>query len=99
MSSFSSQLMSLKLRKPGSLSQDNENESEAPSKTVLQLIRDEGLNPSFGCLEGFCGACRCKIKTGEVEHSDDTLAYMDDDEIIPCTARIKSNEIEIEFSR
>lgn len=97
MSGFNSHLMSLKLKKPGDTGDDVSNE-KAPSKTVLDLIREQGINPHVGCQEGFCGACRCKIKSGEVEHSDATIAWRNDDEIIPCTAKIKSSEIEIEVS-
>lgn len=98
MSNFNSHLMSLKLKNPGENSLSQNASKEAPSKTVLELIREQGISPHVGCQEGFCGACRCKIKSGSVEHSDDTLAWRNDDEIIPCTARLVSDEIEIEVS-
>lgn len=93
MSNFSNDIMSLKLRRPGDsdkeLSKDN-------TRTVLQLMKDEGLNPQAHCQEGFCGFCRCKMKSGEVDHEGNDLAFKDDDEILPCVAKIKSKEIVIE---
>lgn len=90
MSHFKDQLMSIKLKKPG------ENDSER-QKTVLELVREKGMDPNYGCQEGYCGACRCKLKSGEVEHTEDTIAWRDDGEIIPCTAKVKSDEIEISY--
>tara|TARA_B100000749_G_C18331413_1_gene425145 strand:+ start:224 stop:514 length:291 start_codon:yes stop_codon:yes gene_type:complete len=93
MRKFSDEIMSLKLRKPGESDKGLQKDS---SRTVLELMKDEGLNPQAHCQEGFCGFCRCKMKSGEVDHEGNDLAFKGDDEILPCVAKIKSKEIVIE---
>jgi 3-ketosteroid 9alpha-monooxygenase subunit B len=39
-----------------------------PAKTrLLDLLIDAGLNPPFSCRQGICGACACRIVSGEVD--------------------------------
>ncbi|WP_269519701.1 class I ribonucleotide reductase maintenance protein YfaE [Alteromonas sp. BMJM2] len=53
-------------------------------KTLLSAIEAAGINIHYHCREGFCGACRTKLLEGEVEYTTDPLAFIDDDEILPC---------------
>lgn len=53
-------------------------------ETLLTSLEAAGLSVHYHCREGFCGACRTKIKEGEVEYTTDPLAFIDDDEILPC---------------
>ncbi|XOV78203.1 MAG: class I ribonucleotide reductase maintenance protein YfaE [Aestuariibacter sp.] len=55
-----------------------------PEKTILESLEAENVEVHFHCREGFCGACRTKLVSGEVEYTTDPLAYIDDDEILPC---------------
>lgn len=61
--------------------------------TLLESLEAAGLDVHFHCRQGFCGACRTKLLEGEVEYKIDPLAFIDDDEILPCccypTANIK----------
>lgn len=46
------------------------------SETVLQACLRAGLSPSYGCSNGNCGACRARLRSGEIEqsrHHDFTL--------------------------
>ena len=52
--------------------------------TLLEDLESRNIAIEYHCREGFCGACRCKIKSGEVDYTTDPLAFIDDDEILPC---------------
>ena len=53
-------------------------------KTLLESLEQSGIDVHYHCREGFCGACRTKLKAGEVRYTTDPLAFIDDDEILPC---------------
>lgn len=93
MKDFKNDTLELKLKRPGEYGSSN---STRNTRSVLQLMRDKGINPQAHCQEGFCGFCRCKLKAGNVDHEGNDLAYKGDDEILPCVAKIISNEIIIE---
>ncbi|AWL12047.1 Vanillate monooxygenase [Saliniradius amylolyticus] len=59
-------------------------------KTVLEAMESNDLEVHFHCREGFCGACRTKLVDGEVDYTTDPLAFIDDDEILPCCCVPKS---------
>lgn len=52
--------------------------------TLLETLEAAGLDVHYHCRQGFCGACRTKLISGEVAYSVDPLAFIDDDEILPC---------------
>ncbi|WP_394224106.1 class I ribonucleotide reductase maintenance protein YfaE [Alteromonas gracilis] len=63
----------------------------APSDTtILSALEAANVNIHYHCREGFCGACRTKLLQGEVEYITDPLAFIDDDEILPCCCVAKS---------
>ena len=63
----------------------------APSDTtILNVLESAGVHIHYHCREGFCGACRTKLIEGEVEYTTDPLAFIDDDEILPCCCIAKS---------
>ena len=37
-------------------------------ETILEAALRQGLSLPYGCRNGFCGSCRGKVLTGEVEH-------------------------------
>lgn len=39
----------------------------APDQSLLQSALDAGLTVPYGCRNGACGACKCKVVTGEVD--------------------------------
>jgi ferredoxin len=58
---------------------------DAPvDKTILSALEAADVHIHYHCREGFCGACRTKLIEGEVEYTTDPLAFIDDDEILPC---------------
>lgn len=66
-------------------------------RTLLQSLEDNQLDVHYHCREGFCGACRTRILKGSVHYVTEPLAYIDDDEILPCSC-IATSDIEIELS-
>ncbi|WP_421134570.1 class I ribonucleotide reductase maintenance protein YfaE [Alteromonas sp. A079] len=62
----------------------------SPDKTILSALEAANINIHFHCREGFCGACRTKLLDGEVDYTTDPLAFIDDDEILPCCCVAKS---------
>lgn len=66
--------------------------------TVLESLEQANIPAEYHCREGFCGACRCKLTSGEVEYVIDPLAFIDDDEVLPCVIRPQS-DIEIDTTR
>ncbi|QJR79357.1 2Fe-2S ferredoxin-like protein [Alteromonas pelagimontana] len=55
-----------------------------PDKTLLESLEANNIIVHYHCREGFCGACRTKMLSGKVSYTTDPLAYIDDDEILPC---------------
>ncbi|RDV27314.1 2Fe-2S ferredoxin-like protein [Alteromonas aestuariivivens] len=55
-----------------------------PDKTLLESLEAADVQIHYHCREGYCGACRTKLIAGEVDYTTDPLAYIDDDEILPC---------------
>lgn len=68
------------------------------NKTLLETLESHNIDVQFHCREGFCGACRTKILSGEVDYTTDPLAFIDDDEILPCCCKpISDITIKIAF--
>jgi phthalate 4,5-dioxygenase reductase component len=66
-------------------------------KTILEALRDHGLDVPSSCESGTCGTCRTRLISGEVDHRDLVLA---DDErasnIMVCVSRARAGEIVID---
>lgn len=62
-----------------------------PSNTLLETMEQAGLEPEYNCRDGHCGACRCKLVSGEVEYVGFAMAYTQENEILPCICRAKSS--------
>ncbi|MCC2615598.1 2Fe-2S ferredoxin-like protein [Aestuariibacter halophilus] len=60
-------------------------------KTVLESLEAAGINLQYHCRDGFCGACRTKLLDGDVDYTTDPLAFIDDDEILPCCCKAKTS--------
>jgi ferredoxin len=57
------------------------------SETILETIESAGIELEFHCREGFCGVCRTKLLSGDVEYTVDPLAFIEDDEILICCSK------------
>ncbi len=74
----------------------------AAGQTLLQAMRDAGLDPPYSCQAGVCATCRAKLFRGRV-HMRSRLA-LDDDEIeagdvLTCQSVPLTGEVEVRFPR
>ncbi|WP_340679737.1 class I ribonucleotide reductase maintenance protein YfaE [Paraglaciecola sp.] len=76
---------------------DHKTVSHRAQLTLLESIEIQEIPVHFHCREGYCGACRTKLIKGEVEYITFPLAYIDDDEILPCCC-YPLTDIEIELA-
>jgi phthalate 4,5-dioxygenase reductase subunit len=66
-------------------------------KTILEVLREHGLEVPSSCETGTCGTCKTKLLAGEADHRDLFLAEHDKaSHIMICVSRAKSDEIEID---
>jgi 3-ketosteroid 9alpha-monooxygenase subunit B len=71
-----------------------------PGTKLLDLLRDAGLDAPFSCRQGSCGACACRVTTGEVKMlRNEVLDGTDLDEgwILGCQALPVSDEVTVTF--
>lgn len=54
--------------------------------TLLQQIERKGIRVETQCREGFCGACRTTLVSGQVSYTEQPLAYAGAGEVILCCA-------------
>ena len=67
------------------------------SKTILEALREHGLEVPSSCETGTCGTCRTKLLAGEADHRDLVLAEHErKDTIMICVSRARSEEITID---
>ena len=67
------------------------------TKTILEAMREHGLEVPSSCETGTCGTCRTKLLAGEADHRDLCLAEHErGDNIMICVSRAKSDEIAID---
>jgi ferredoxin len=77
---------------------DHEDIHYNQQKSVLICLEENDIGVHYHCREGFCGACRTKLIAGQVEYTSDPLAYIDDDEFLPCCSIPTSNiTIKVEY--
>jgi phthalate 4,5-dioxygenase reductase subunit len=66
-------------------------------KTILEVLRDNGLDVPSSCETGTCGTCRTKMLVGEADHRDLVLAEHEKaDTIMICVSRAKGDEITLD---
>jgi phthalate 4,5-dioxygenase reductase subunit len=67
------------------------------TKTVLEVLRENGFDVPSSCETGTCGTCRTKLLAGEADHRDLVLAdHERADQIMICVSRARSEEITID---
>jgi phthalate 4,5-dioxygenase reductase subunit len=67
------------------------------TKTILEVLRDNGLEVPSSCETGTCGTCRTKMLAGAADHRDLVLAEHERaDHIMICVSRAKSDEITLD---
>ena len=65
--------------------------------TILEALRDHGLDVSSSCESGTCGTCRTRLVSGDVDHRDLVLSEHEHaDTIMVCVSRARSDAIVID---
>ena len=65
-------------------------------KTILQVIRENGVDGYSSCENGLCGTCRIRLLGGSAEHRDEVLTKKEKEEnsaIMICISRAKKGEL------
>ncbi|MCU1527022.1 MAG: putative oxidoreductase [Frondihabitans sp.] len=60
------------------------------SQTILEVVRDAGIDVLTDCEEGICGSCETRILDGQAEHRDHVLTEQEKDEqrcLMVCVSR------------
>ena len=69
----------------------------AADKTIMEVLRERGLDVPSSCETGTCGTCRTKLLAGQADHRDLVLAEHErGDNIMICVSRANSDEITID---
>ena len=63
--------------------------------SLLESLEKSGVSVESHCRQGFCGHCKVKKTKGEVEYFDEPLGFMEDDEVLICCSKPKT-DIEID---
>ena len=71
---------------------------EVPTdKTILEALRQHGLEVPSSCEAGTCGTCRSKLLAGQADHRDLVLAEHERaGNIMICVSRARGDEITID---
>ena len=60
-------------------------------KTLLENLESQAMKVEFHCRDGHCGACRCKLLSGEVSYINYPMAYVRDNDILVCCSKATNN--------
>jgi ferredoxin-NADP reductase len=72
----------------------------APGVSVLQALRDAGLDRPSSCEQGVCGTCECRVLEGEVDHRDSILSASEraaNDVMMTCVSRAKGARLVLDI--
>jgi ferredoxin len=70
-----------------SIDHGTEQTKEVPfqhASTLLESLEAQNIAVHYQCREGYCGSCRTQLLEGEVHYTEEPMAWINDDEILPC---------------
>jgi len=54
-------------------------------QTLLECLESNDVKVDYHCRDGFCGACRVTLISGEINYPNgEPLAFVGENEILPC---------------
>jgi 3-ketosteroid 9alpha-monooxygenase subunit B len=68
---------------------------------LLDLLISAGLNPPYSCRQGICGACACRMLSGEVDLVHNEVLQEEDfadGYILACQALPRSDNVKVTYS-
>ncbi|MFM8769663.1 MAG: PDR/VanB family oxidoreductase [Rubrivivax sp.] len=72
--------------------------SVPPGRSLLQVLRANGVTLPSSCESGTCGSCRTGLLGGEADHRD--LVLLDEEkatQIMPCVSRARSGPLVLDL--
>lgn len=69
-------------------------------KTILQVLRDAGLDVTYSCEEGVCGSCETAVVSGSPDHRDNILTDREREEsktMMICCSGSKSAKLMLDL--
>ena len=61
------------------------------NENLLRVLEKNGYEIEYECQEAHCGTCRTIMNEGKVEYTYEPVAYIGKNEVLPCSAIIKSD--------
>ena len=61
--------------------------------TLLDMAEGLGLSPAYSCRSGICQTCICAIESGEVEYVEEPLDPPDEDAVLICCSKPKTDVV------
>ena len=55
--------------------------------SLLECLEQQKLTLPFQCREGYCGACRAELISGQVSYNQEPLAFVRDGEVLLCCCK------------
>jgi ferredoxin-NADP reductase len=71
-----------------------------PDTTLLQAIRDAGIEADSDCEEGYCGTCEAAVLEGVPDHRDTVLSKAERElgrTLMPCVSRARTRKIVLDL--
>jgi vanillate O-demethylase ferredoxin subunit len=69
-------------------------------KTIVQVLRENGIQIPTSCEEGVCGTCVTRVIAGEPEHADSVLSSDErarNDRMTPCCSRARTEVLVLDL--
>jgi ferredoxin len=63
---------------------------------LLLQLEAHGHKVHYHCRAGFCGACRCKLVSGQIRYLQEPLAFVRRGEFLPCCS-VPTTDISLEI--
>jgi len=54
------------------------------ANNLLESLEAQDVHLPYQCREGYCGGCRTDLVEGEVAYLQETMAWINEGEILPC---------------
>ena len=71
-----------------------------PDTSILQAVRDAGLEVTLPCVDGLCGMCETRVLEGEPDHRDALLSAEEravDDTMLICVSRARTPQLVLDL--